>query len=310
MPDSARDKKFQTLWSNYDWLEDQGHRLQRDGLKIAKAGADGKRLVEFLEGEQPKYASIDADDPNADLNVERIYDWADLSIKDTEYAMGELEVARESVGTTFEAVQISLSTTTSGGTSVIGDVFTYAAQQPDRRVAETYGLADPSSFIVDTDGSEIDRLLAEIDPQLVSHRHGAWAAFYSVAEDRLTQAANSMRKVLNSLISEYASNDQVKACHWWEPAPSAEAKNEVSVAQRLRLLMYGPTYEADDSAEIRLIDEEIARQKRHRKILDKVAHGSTSSSSKAVEVALRGIESLVLLILRRRASSYRSIGEQ
>jgi len=310
MSDSEIDTKFRKLWANYDWLEEQGHKLQRDGLGIAKAGADGKRLVEFLENEHPKYASIEADHPDAELDVDRVYDWADLGIKETEYAMGQLDTGQKAVGTTFEVVQISLSTTASGGTALISDVFMYAANQPDRRIEKTYGLADPAPFVVDTDGSETDRLLNEIDPQLVSHRHGAWAALHSVAEDRLTQAANSMHKVLNALISKFASNEQVMACDWWEPAQPTEAKNGVSVAQRLRLLMYGPTYEPDDVEELRLIDEEIARQKRQRTLLDQVAHGSTSSSSKAVEMALRGIESLVLLILRRRAACYRSLGQR
>lgn len=98
-----------------------------------------------------------------------------------------------------------------------------------------------------------------------------------------------MRDLVRKVISKHASNEKVKLAAWWSKAPST--KDGVSLRQRLRLLAYGPTAEANET-ELALIEHSY-------ELLNKTAHGSKQPEN-AIEASMKSAEQLLLLILRRR----------
>ena len=167
-----------------------------------------------------------------------------------------------------------------------------------KNIYERYTLRNFSVVCGPEDSTELGELLVREDPTLEEKRIGAWQTLASGSADALSQAANSMREVLRVLISKYASNNDVKTCSWWVPAPDAE--NDVSRAQRLRLLIYGGNEGAPASDDVEVLDAEIDRFDRAFKVLTKMAHGSSIATKHLVETEMRTLESLILILLKRR----------
>jgi hypothetical protein len=119
-----------------------------------------------------------------------------------------------------------------------------------------------------------------------------------VSADRLPQASHSLRDVLRSLISKWASNDQVKKAIWWKPAPNT--RDGVSPRQRIQLLLYGPSTLPQNPIELSLIESEVSKFTDDNTFLNSIAHGGSSNSTSAVEFAMKSIDNLILLILRTR----------
>jgi hypothetical protein len=235
--------------------------------------------------------------------VDKVDQWAHLGIRDSTGALQKLNAGQETVAAAFETVQLSISSTTTAAISVASDVFMIAADHPGDALVERYEIRDPCPFFDGNDVAELESLLSSVDTQLAVRRRGAWETFHSGTADCLAQAAHSMRDVLGNLISKYASNRHVEVCDWWLAREQGTAQEEVSLRDRLRLLMYGPTLAPPDGQELHLLEAEIAEHVDRRELLINVAHGSTKASSTAVETAMKGIESLMLLILRRRKAA-------
>jgi hypothetical protein len=116
----------------------------------------------------------------------------------------------------FSALSAATSAVTAGNTPTLNFLSgVYQLQgRESHNIVEVYHLQKPMDPIASDNEKELNERLAELDIDLLNRRKGAWDAFHSVSADRLPQAAHSLRDVLRSLISKWASNDQVKKAIW------------------------------------------------------------------------------------------------
>lgn len=288
---------LEKLKENLKKLEEEGRKVQQQANEATKYAATGRKQVEFLEVELPKYKAIAEASPDFRKLLPQNDSWTQQAVKDSENALTGLMQAGHDLNRSFNFIGTAVSNVTSVGTSAISELYWISEQHPESRIFQSYQLQDPKPFVESTDDEILSKLLAEYDPELEHERQGAWQAFYSSSDAKDSQSSHSMRDVVRKFINKHASNDDVKKAKWWTEVEGT--KDGVSVRQRLRLLAYGPTGEASE-AELDLMEQQLEKFERSYKLLNKAAHGSKQAAA-AIEASMKSAEQLILLVLKRHA---------
>lgn len=160
-------KGLDDLRRNYCRIEEAGRRLEAEGRGIAKAAADGKELVAFFGEEVPKYRRMAEEHPEFGLHLDKVDQWTYLGLRDSTDALQQLDAGQEAVARAFGTVQLSISSTTTGATSVASDVFMVVAEHPDDDLRQRYEIREPAPLFKGTDVAELESLLSSVEPQLV-----------------------------------------------------------------------------------------------------------------------------------------------
>jgi len=146
---------------------------------------------------------------------------------------------------------------------------------------------------------ELDELLKDFSTQfsgigdLAAMRKGAWETFYSATEIILMSVSHAMREIMRKIISQIATNDEVKKAEWWEKP--LDTDREVTTQQRLRYLIFGST--DDKSSEMVSMAVKTSFDAYDR--LQKVAHGSVGCREEVKE-CMQITEYALLTMLRHR----------
>jgi len=295
-----RKKKLGELRANFTTIEEVGYELQSYGRHLAETGAKGKEVVTFLEGELEKHERLANDYPDIADALNQQTEWLNAGVGTSSEVVATITGAQAMAKNAYSIAVSSLATTTATGTSFVAGVYELQSKHPDVDFQTQYGLSQVDSLIQAVDTVALDHLLDKLDPAFSKARRGAWDAFFSSSEAKLEQASHLMREVLTKLTSKFASNDHVRQADWWVEASDTEGG--VSTRQRLRFLMYGPAHVGDKMPELDAVETEVDYYMRSRGLLLGVAHLRPVESEKAVELALRNVERLLLIILERRES--------
>jgi len=286
----------QKLGENYKKIEEKGRKIQEIANEVTKAAAIGQKQLQFLRSELPKYEAVGDSCPEIQRLLPADDLWAQRAVEDSENALTRIEQAGSTLHQTINLIGTSVSTISVVGNMAVSGINWLSAQYPESQIFVTYQLQDPKPFFDSTDSEAVSKLLGEYDPELESERRGAWDAFYSSSNAKRSQSSHSMRDVLRKFISKHASNDAVKQAAWWTIA--GDAKDGVSLKQRLRLLAYGPTADASQS-ELDFMVGQLEEFERSYELLNKAAHGSKQAET-SIEASMKAAEQLLILILRRR----------
>lgn len=298
MRSKKRDAKLKKLEENCERIASHGRDLQARGVTIAKKGVSGCKQVRFLRTELPKYESMATTYPKLGPYLPADDSWIDRALNETDLIVNALPKASEILAFSTDSTSTALSTVSTLGTIAVSGVMLIGLDYPQTNFFETHGLENPTSFLNLVEDEDLSRLLGEYDSDLETQRRGAWNAFYSASETKLSQAAHTMRDLLRLLISRHASNAEVKKASWW--TETAGSKDGVSLTQRLRYLLYGKK-ETQDPDTVAFIESQVSKFKEDSNLLQAAAHGSKKSEA-AVEASMKSVEQLVLLILRRIAN--------
>ena len=109
-------------------------------------------------------------------------------------------------------------------------------------IEPTYSdIVAPEDWVVITDSGrdalkrgaldDLDDVLQRINPYLVQVRRGAWAALGAAPPDSLRQAAHSARELIDQVLKEGASDDEIRAEPTFTPDPSSSS----GITRRMRL---------------------------------------------------------------------------
>lgn len=140
-------------------------------------------------------------------------------------------------------------------------------------------------------------LLASVDAGLESKRLGVWQTFYGNSNDRLGQAAHSMREVIRLLLNILAPEEKIKECPWYNKP--TDSRTDVTRRMRVRYCLSGSSTSVSTStlnyidSLSKFIDESYAK-------LSGEAHASRESDIANVKAFLQSGELLILIILLNR----------
>ena len=135
----------------------------------------------------------------------------------------------------------------------------------------------------------------EIKTDFVQQRRGAWSVFYSDSQDRLTQAAHSMRLIMTVLISTIATNEKIEGAGI---QLSSDDKDGENLRKRIIFLLFGSESTASEKA-VDLVTETIKKCDKDYSRLKSIAHGSRAEEEEVRSLLIK-IELTLLGILRPR----------
>lgn len=164
-------------------------------------------------------------------------------------------------------------------------------------VVPSLNLDEKEFGLAREDEQELDSLLKDFSarfpslPDLVKIRKGAWQTYHSVTEVSLMNASHDMREILRHLISQIATNDEVKQAEWWEKPK--DPKVAVTTAQRLRYLIFGDQVLDSEEMIISAVKASLEAYSR----LQSIAHGSETFKME-VKNFMQQVEQTLLSVMR------------
>ena len=272
-------EKIQALKKYFQELEQLGIALQETGILYVRISDEGKVIADNLE--------MHAD--NLSNEEKQILDL--LYLKSTMNTLSK--------NNTFPDLK---SFAVSSGTGV-GYVFsTYSNDTLDRIMLSG---ADPSGARP-IGVNSLAKLHNELDEKLkiyqekhnlrldlVQKRKGSWDSIYSTSPDSLTQAANSMRLILSTIISQSATNEAIISAGLYKPCEGEEVKIDREI--RLTYLLFGN--DPIDSAVLTFVSKNLDKCDKDFSRLLNIAHGSQSDREELKKLLIK-MEALILGILR------------
>ena len=301
MDSNGKDDKnnLDNLENNYKKAEELGYKIQKDGLGLVRAGKMGQEIVSYFRQNEENMTDLEEGEKSSDLSksIQHFRKWVEASTKTVPQQVHKLEeltgkeVFREvaMVNNSASSGYLAVSTLCSG-------IESFHDEYPQRNVYFEKAIDKPKLFYYRESVQDLDEKLEKINSDWPKRRKGAWDAFNSVSSDKLAQASHTMRDILSKLISKWASNDDVKRSGWWANADNTESG--VSLKQRIRYLLYGPT-DIINTQELENIYSQIDYCYEQDKLLKKVAHGSSRFRDR-VEAAMKAIEMAMLSIINER----------
>lgn len=283
-------KKLQELQDNVQKLERFGCDLQKAGQQIVSEAKDCNEYLDFLKQEYPKQAKV-CQEYKSNVNIKQWVDYEKNKVESIiSSAMSQIEKIEEIV------FDLSTTTTSASATSnfmaITIDIIQY--NNPTIDFYKNYDLKKPPRKKKIQE--ELDFYLTKINPNLPTRRKGAWETFHSPGSDQLSQAAHTMRDIFAKIITEFASNDTVEKAKWWQP--DIDAKDRVSLRQRIRFLIYGEE-EATNKEELESMMQKVKECLHADRSLKEVAHGRKGAKD-LIESYLFLIEAVMLEILKNR----------
>ena len=102
-------------------------------------------------------------------------------------------------------------------------------------------IAAPEDWVVITDAGrdalkrnvldDLDEALLSINPYLLEIRRGAWAALIAAHPDSIRQAAHSARELIDQVLKEGVSEDEIRSEQGFRPDPSSSS----GITRRMRM---------------------------------------------------------------------------
>jgi hypothetical protein len=149
-------------------------------------------------------------------------------------------------------------------------------------------------FIEESSG-QLSVLLNEIDPDLELKRRGAWQTFRGESNDRISQAAHSMREVIRLLLDCLAPEEKILHAPWYQ---KPRVKPDVTRKMKVRFAIGGASSEISDST-VDFVDSLANAADEAYYKLSAEAHTS-GKGYKQAEAFLKAGEAVILLILTNR----------
>lgn len=242
-----------------------GKKVQKLGQRLVNASEQGKEIIDIIKNN---------DDIFGDAQVQSWIVSANATIPNFQAYRTE----------PLESYILAVGTSSASATAFIP---VYA-----HRYKKEYELSGE-------DNSELDEYLRDFTaefsgvPDLVQVRKGAWDTYYSATEVNLMNASHSMREVMRHIISQIATNEEVKKASWWEKPKGTD--KEVTNAQRLRYLIFGSV----DDKPIEMVILAVKTSMDAYSRLQSIAHGSAGYREE-VKTCLQQTEYALLTILRFR----------
>jgi len=290
-------KKTRTRFAE---IETAGYGIEKIGRSFVQEGRKGNATLDFLEQELPKYEKIARESPEVAEALAQVPEWLKVARNQADESIVRLRTSEHALLQALSYAVTGVTSTNSISSSIASAIGIAEVTNPRLiNIYEKFNLQDFTAIRDPEYLHELSGLLDQEDPALEKARRGAWETLESGSAAALSQAAHSMREVLTKLISKYASNDDVKRCPWWARAP--DAKDGVSLAQRLRCLIYGASNRDPSSGEVEILDREIKRYDRAYDCLKGVAHLRSGADRRLVETEMRTLERLIFTVLKRRA---------
>lgn len=196
-------------------------------------------------------------------------------------ARSEIELSSAS-----SSIQVVVSGSSTLATGLVSEIFT----------AVPVGKDPPELHLPVTDRGSLE---ATLDNSLTSftgvedlaqRRRGAWQTFYSGGEDRLAQAAHSIREILTTLLDDFSPNNAVMAAPWWTPVK--DTHDGVSKAQKLQYFIIGV---GDPSTIVGFgeVERQVAEAGKVHGSNIKFAHHRMSASEEAVRTEMTAMEDVI-----------------
>jgi hypothetical protein len=99
---------------------------------------------------------------------------------------------------------------------------------------------------------EMDDVLQRINPYLLQIRRGAWAALGAAHPDSLRQAAHSARELIDQVLKEGVSDEEIRA----EPGFRSEPGSSSGITRRMRLKFLMKKYRgAVSESDLKVVEE-------------------------------------------------------
>jgi len=125
-------------------------------------------------------------------------------------------------------------------------------------------IAAPEDWVVITDAGraglkrnaldDLDKALKSINPYLLEIRRGAWTALDATHPDSLRQAAHSARELIDQVLKEGISDDEIRSEPGFRPDPSSSS----GITRRMRMKRLMRKHRGDVSDSDLKVAEEAA----------------------------------------------------
>lgn len=144
----------------------------------------------------------------------------------------------------------------------------------------------------------LDDLLIELDPDLVKAREAAWHSFFTSSPGSITDACNSMRSILTTLIDRYSRVEAVKLAGWWRP--DRDAREGVTKTHKIKYSICGENDSNLEPLDLKRVNQATESCKKAHDALIPVAHFDKRESREIVRSYLRAMEDALLGALTLR----------
>jgi hypothetical protein len=285
-------KKLIELENQYNNIEEQGYSLQDKGQMIVKDSIKGKKSCNYLIDNLPNFILLSEKHPEMKNFL------VELELK-TEYELNESRQIGKMLADTTKHLNFLVCSTSSTSVSTSTDTMIGISsfnilKSKDPEIS----IKKPDFIDTEEFEKELDFELDKIDLSLSKRRRGAWETLYSSSQDKIPQAAHSIRDIFSHIISKYASNADVKKADWWKE--DRQAKDGVSLRQRIRILLFGPKETIVNDNEIKVIEMNVNVCFHDDKFLKNIAHGSKKGNIDVVASKMRAMEGALLHILKSK----------
>jgi hypothetical protein len=125
-------------------------------------------------------------------------------------------------------------------------------------------IAVPENWVVITDAGrdalkreaidDLDEVLLSINPNLLEMRRGAWAALSAGNPDSIRQAAHSARELIDQVIKEGVSDEEIRSEPGFRPDPHSSS----GITRRMRMKRLMRRYRGDVSdSDLKVAEEAV-----------------------------------------------------
>ena len=172
-------------------------------------------------------------------------------------------------------------------------------------IVPTYSdLASPEEWRVITEAGRkaldqgaldgLDRELADLSPEFIEMRRGAWRAAQSLAPDTLRQAAHSGRELVSQVLRRVSPDEDVRAQSWFTPNPGKPQEVPRKARYKHAMLKRGRGWSESD-LDVALKAGDLL-EAQHRK-LSANAHAHGPVDRQAVHDALSTMDMVLRILL-------------
>ncbi|MEW6327867.1 MAG: hypothetical protein AB1487_09810 [Thermodesulfobacteriota bacterium] len=143
----------------------------------------------------------------------------------------------------------------------------------------------------------LDERLNEISDRFINIRKGAWQTFRSNSQDKVRQAAHSMRELIRQVLDKLAPEQEVKNTTWFKNGGS----DKITRKHRIKYILLGSKEKVPSKGNLKYIEALGQEADTKYSILSREAHLDKEPEYLIVETYLRSAESFLLALLDYRA---------
>jgi len=282
------------LNDNYKAIQEHGYKLQKEGNKLVFSSRVHQETLNYFSENVIQIDTFSKDYPSfgSSTALNAYYNYLSNQVIVTDGFLSLLSTNEEEINRINNSISAD---STSGATSIYqitGSIVENYENKDGKNVFDDYKISEPKFTFNEEIQNKLDDYFKKYFPENIERRKGAWTTYHSVSEDKLAQAAHSMRDILAKIISDWASNEKVESEEWWQKIKNDYEK--INLKHRLRLLLYG-SKDPVENEELEIMESKVKEYLDEDKFLKGVAHGSINFK-KSIEYAMRSIETCMLNI--------------